>query len=86
MRRSKRQYFDPSQEIRCWLEDPLDAGYSATQGWSEAVVTKRVDEYAKELRQRAELAERWLFVMRYGRAADRRTPEYTHGNAEGATD
>jgi hypothetical protein len=67
-----RRYFDPCAEVRCWLDaDPgPSADYSAVTGagWDRARVMRAVQDHAKTLRERADLAERWLFIMRYGPA------------------
>ena len=67
-----RRYFDPCQEVRCWLdsEPGPSADYSAGQGWNRERVVDHATRYAKHLRERAELAEQWLFVMRYGSAPE----------------
>ena len=66
-KRNTRRYFDPTPFIRCWvdLDQPEASFHCDDKRLSEQRLVGYVSAYSQSLRQRAEIAERWLFVRRY---------------------
>ena len=58
---SERRQFDPDPYTRCWIDADGTSGYVKwNQYLTLRTVTKTVERYAAELREKLALAEEWL--------------------------